>query len=198
MFKVIFASITATIIIISFVTSIFLNSILGVFGLVSSSIDSFNNLQESKQIVDKMKNRHKTKKLNASKKFVKRSSKKIASSIVAAATIGTAAVAVTVAGLEVYDYCEDRNELYEDESILFNTKTEFDFKQCLIDAKKDSNEIMLAVKKSVPEIVGSAWENTKDFSNKTWESTKNISTDAWSSTLDTSGQLWESFVDLAK
>ena len=195
MFKVIFTSITATIIIVSFVTAMFLNSILGIFGLVSSSLDSFDNLRESKQIVDKMKDRHKTKKLNASKKFVKRTSKKIASSTVAAATIGTAAVAITVAGLEVYSYCEDKNELHEDEKILFKTKTEFDFKQCLIDAKKDSNEIIVAVKKAVPEIVGSAWENTKDFSNEIWESTWKLSTDVWSSTSDTSRKLWESFKD---
>jgi hypothetical protein len=93
---------------------------------------------------------------------VKRTSTKIASSTVAAATIGTAAVAITVAGLEVYSYCEDKNELHEDEKNLFKTKTEFDFKQCLIDAKKDSNEIIVAVKKAVPEIVGSAWESFKD------------------------------------
>lgn len=195
MIKVIFTTITATFIVIAFVTSMFLNSILGIFGLISTSLDSFNSLQESKQIMGEIKKRHKTKKLNASKKFVKRSSKKIASAAVTAATIGTAGVVIVVAGFEVYDYCEDKKELLADENILFKTNKEFDYSKCLNDAQKDSNEIIILVKEAVPEIVASAWEDTKDISNETWESTKKISADAWASTSDATSRWWESLND---
>ncbi|WP_275098765.1 hypothetical protein [Sedimenticola hydrogenitrophicus] len=145
--------------------------------------------------MEKMKKRHKDKKLNLPKKFVKRSSKKIASSAVTAATIGTAGVVITVAGLEVYDYCEDRKELHEDENILFKTNSEFDYTQCLADAKNDSNEIIISVKKAVPEMVDSAWEDTKDISNEMWAFTKKISTETWSSATSAGGKLWQSLTD---
>jgi hypothetical protein len=173
MFKVIFTSITATLIVISLVASIFLKSILGVFGLAYTSIESIHNLQASKQIIDKVKKRHKSKKLNASKKFISRSSKKIASAAVTAATIGTAGVVITVAALEVYDYCEDKKELNEDGNILFNANHQFDYSQCLADAKKTSNKILISVKKTAPEMVYSVWENTKNISEQTWHSLTN-------------------------
>jgi len=197
MFKVIFTTISATLVAASFTASLFINSILGAFGLVYTSLETFNTLQESHQIIGDVKKRHKTKKMNASKKFVKRSSRKIASSAVSAATIGTAAVVITVAGLEVHDYCEDREELQEDENLLFGTDVTFDYKHCLSDAKNESSEIIISVKKAVPEAVNNAWDETKSFSNEAWESTKKISPDAWISTYNASSSLWKSLTDLA-
>ena len=76
MIKVILMSISATLLVVAFTASMFLNSILGVFGLASTSIDALSNLHENKQILDVVKTRHEKRKLNASKKFLKRTSKK--------------------------------------------------------------------------------------------------------------------------
>ena len=195
MMKIILSTISATLVVATFVVSIFLNSILGLFGLALTSVASLKNLQDSKQIVQKMKKRHKAKKLTVSKKFIKRSSKKIASSAVTAATIGTAGIVVTVAGFEVYDYCKDKEELLEDENILFETDKEFDFNKCLSDASKDSKEIVASLKETVPEAVHKAWKDTRGFSNETWESTKRISSELWGSTSDAMGNVWKSFTD---
>lgn len=196
MFKVIFTTISATLIAVSLAASLFTNTILGAFGLVSTSLETLITLQDSHQKIGEVKKRHQSKQNNASKKFIKRSSQKIASSAVSAATIGTAAVVITVAGLEVHYYCEDKKELQEDENLLFGRDIQFDYKNCMRDAKKDSDEIILSVKKAVPEAVDNAWEQTKDFSNETLESTKKMSADAWISTLNASSDLWESLTDL--
>jgi hypothetical protein len=45
MFKVIFTSISTTLIVISFTASIFINSILGAFDLVAMPFEKFNQLQ---------------------------------------------------------------------------------------------------------------------------------------------------------
>jgi hypothetical protein len=195
MFKVIFTSISTTLIVISFTASIFINSILGAFDLVAMPFEKFNQLQESHNVIDKVKKRHQEKKTNVSKKFVKRSSKKIASSAVSAATIGTAGVVITVAGLEAHSYCEDKKEIQEDGNLLYGTDIKFDFKQCLIGAKEESSEIIFSVRKAVPKIVDNAWEETKEISSETWESVKNTSTQAWTSALETSSDFWNSLTE---
>jgi hypothetical protein len=181
--------------VMTFVVSTFLNSILGLFGLASTSIETLNDLRNSKQIVENIKTRHKAKKINVTKRFVKRSSKKIASSAVSAATIGTAGVVVAIGLLEAKDYCEDKKELHEDEKILFGIKDEFDSDKCFNAAKKDTKEIIISVKDAVPEIVDEAWEDTKDFSNETWEATKEMSADAWGASLKTLEGLWKRITD---
>lgn len=219
MIKVILMSISATLLVVAFVTSMFLNSILGVFGLASTSIKTLNNLQESKQIIDKVKTRHKTKKLNVSKKFAKRTTKRIAASAISASTIGTTAVVVAVVGFEIYDYCEDKKEWIEDNNILFSKGEEFDYRKCWNATKNDTGAMIASVKEAVPDKVTSTWKDTKDISNESWETTKRItfdtwgstksissdtwnftkdvSTDAWNSTSDTTEKLWDSLIDLA-
>jgi len=144
-----------------------------------------------KQKINTIKGRHQAKNLNISKKFVKRSSNKIASSAVAAATIGTAGVVLTVAGLEIYDYCNDKRELLNDENILFDTNKEFNYKECLQNAKNDSAKIITLVQKSVPKIVGNAWQETKNFSQDKWDETKEISDDVWQTTNRYSQYQWD-------
>jgi len=195
MVKTIFVTTSATLIVVTFVASTFLNSILGLFGLASTSIETLNDLKSSKQIVEKMRKRHKAKELGVSKRYVKRSSKKIASSAVAAATIGTAGVVMTVAGLEVYDYCDDREELNEDENILFSQSNEFSYNECLSAASEDSKQIIYAVKEAVPKVVDEAWEETKSISRDTWESAKEMSNAAWEESRGALKDYWKIFTD---
>jgi len=197
MIKVIIITISSTVAVGFLLASMFLNSILGVFGLVSTSMSTFNNLQESKRVMNLVKKRHNQKKLNMSKKFVKRSSKKVVSSAVSAATIGTAAVVVTVAGLEVVDYCEDKKELNEDENILFTMNNEFDYSACVNDAQNDSTEIIVSIKNEFPKVVDSAWESTKAISVDTWLAAKNTAENAWVSTSDDANEALETLVGWA-
>lgn len=188
--KTILTTVSATIVIVFFTVSIFLNTILGLFNLAAISLESltkFHGLQHTnKELnskntkltnsnkmqtkkINTIKKRHKAKSLNTSKRFAVRSGKKIASSAIAAGTIGTAGVILIVAGLEVSDYCEDKEELLNDKNILFDTNEKFDSGTCLKEAKRDSEEIIISVKKSSSELVENSWEDTKNFTTYQWQ-----------------------------
>lgn len=173
------------------VSSLFMNSILGLFGLASTSIETLQELRASQQVVAKMKQHHKNKKLKASKTFTKRTTKRVASTALAAATIGTVAVAAVTTTLEVDDYCEDKKSLQEDANILYGTDTTFDLAQCIEEGKQDSKTIMAQVKNSSIEAVSSAFQVTTDYSYEKWALVKQASIRAIQSTGDTAEGLWD-------
>lgn len=63
---------TATASVLMFVGTLFLNTLLGAFGLVTTSAKELSQLRESQQIVEKMKAEHKKKKVKTTKRFLKR------------------------------------------------------------------------------------------------------------------------------
>lgn len=63
--------------------------------------------------MQKMQSRHKSKSANVSKRFVKRSGKKLAITAVSAATIGIVAVIGTLTYLEISQYCDEKRVLNE-------------------------------------------------------------------------------------
>lgn len=240
MFKIILTTISATIVIIFFVASFFLNSILGLFNLATIPLSLLPEFHQSKQIIqnlktnktklknnnkvlktsnkkltinntklknsytalnisslvhknkiDTIKKRHKIKDLNASKRFAERSGKKITSSAIAAGTIGTAGVIFTIAGLEVYDYCEDKRELLKDENILFDTNKKFDYKTCLDEATKDSKKIIILIKESSSEAIKSSWNETKDISQEQWQLFKKEFDDILQKTKGFNKEQWQ-------
>jgi hypothetical protein len=188
--KTIFFTFTTTVAALFFAASLFLNSILGAFGLVTTSVDALTKLQSSQKIVEQMKTRHKAKKLDVTKSFAKRSSKKIASTALAAATIGTVAVVVTVASIEVADYCEDKKSLQEDSNILYGTNHEFDFDHCLEEAKEESKIILDEIKLSMIESVNTAMDTTIEYSNEQWLAIKEASAQAFKSSEIATNELW--------
>jgi len=131
---------------------------------------------------------YKAKKLSVTKKLAKRSTRQIASASLAAATIGTVAVAVTMASFEVYDYCEDKKDLQDDFNILYGTNDEFNFEQCIEGGKDESKRILTEVKQSASESVFEAMNSTAEYSGEKWLAIKESSTYAFESTND----LWES------
>jgi len=190
--KTIFFTFTTTVALLFFAASLFLSSILGVFGLATTSVDTLSKLQSSQKIVEKMKASHKVKKLDVTKNFAKRSSKKIASTALAAATIGTVAVVVTVASIEVADYCEDKKSLQEDFNILYEENHEFDFDQCLKEGKEESKIMLEEVKLSTAEAVTTAMDSTVEYSNEQWLAVKQASASAIKSTEIATSELWYS------
>ena len=190
--KTILLTFTTTMAALTFAANLFLNSILGVFGLVTTSVDTLTNLQSSQKIVEKMKTRHKAKKLDITKNFAKRTSKKLASTALAAATIGTVAVVVTVASIEVADYCEEKKSLQEDYNILYETKQEFDFNHCLEEGKNESKMMLEEIKLSTTEAVNSAMSSTVEYSNEKWLAIKEASGEVFKSSEIATNELWSS------
>jgi vacuolar-type H+-ATPase subunit H len=170
--RTIFLTFATTIAAISFAATLFLNTILGTFGLVTTSVNNLSKLKSSQIVMDKMKSRHQVKKLNVTKKLAKRSSRRVASASLAAATIGTLAVAVTITGFEIIDYCEDRESLHIDSNILYGTTDEFDFEACIEEGKSESKRIITDVKQSSNQLLNEAMNSAVRYSNEQWQTLK--------------------------
>lgn len=188
--KTIFLTFTTTVAALSFAASLFLNTILGAFGLAVTSVDTLTKLQSSQKVVEQMKARHQAKKRDVTKNFAKKSSKKIASTALAAATIGTVAVVVTVASIEVTDYCEEKKSLQEDANILYGTKDEFDFDNCLEEGKQESKIILDEIKDSTIASANEAIDSTIEYSNEQWLAVKQASAKAYKSSEIATNELW--------
>jgi hypothetical protein len=187
--KTIFLTFTATLAALSFAATLFLNTILGTFGLVTTSVDTLNKLKSSQVVMDKMKTRHQAKRLTATKKLAKRSSRRVASASLAAATIGTVAVAITMTGFEIHDYCEDQASLQIDNNILYGTTDEFNLDACLEQGKEESKRILTEVKQSASESVNNAIDSAAQYSNEQWLVLAESNADAVESTSQTIDEL---------
>jgi hypothetical protein len=163
----------------------FLSSIFTLFGFIALPIDDFSRLNHSKQIVQKMQNRHKVKTANVSKRFIKRSGKKVAITAASAATIGTVAVIGTLTYLEISQFCDDKRILNDDANILFDTQQEFDMQACLEQGKQESaefaNEAWQNVKSSGNDMIDSFEQSTDEFLDPSRKATVELfeSIDKW-------------------
>jgi hypothetical protein len=190
--RTIFLTFTTTLAAIAFAGTLFLNTILGTFGLVTTSVESLNKLKSSQLVMDKMKSRHQAKKLNVTKKLAKRSGRRVASASLAAATIGTVAVAVTMTGFEIHDYCEDKASLQVDDNILYGTTGEFNFDECIEEGKVESKRILTEVKQAASERVSDAMNSVAQYSSQQWLALQESNVDTIESTSQTIDALRES------
>lgn len=166
--KTVFFTFSATLGIITLLGTLFLNTILGVFGLAATSIDVLQHLNASQRVVEQMKSRHQHKKLQAAKRLSTKATRRVASTALAAATIGTVAVAMTVASLEVSDYCEEKETLQDDENLLYGSAIEFDLEQCFEEGKVESKAILTELKHSSARTVSDAFSGTSEYSAELW------------------------------
>lgn len=141
-----------------------------------------------------MKQRHNEKKLNTSKRLVKRSTKRVASTTLAAATIGTAAVALTTISLEVADYCEERRSLQEDANILDGTDIAFDLEQCIEEAEQDANTIFAELQNLSNKKITDTINATADYSEDAWDYVKDATIDAVYSTGEVTADVWDTII----
>ncbi|ANG63074.1 hypothetical protein A8C75_11720 [Marinobacterium aestuarii] len=160
--KTIFWAVSVTLATVAIVASLYLNTILGLFGLATTSINALQELRSSKQVVEQMKQRHQGKKVSASKRLVKRSTKRIGSTLLAAATVGTVAVTAVMVGLEVEDYCDEKQSLHEDASILYGTGSAFDSEQCFDEGREELVRLVLDAKNASVDRVLSTFRAKAD------------------------------------
>lgn len=167
--KTILLTFSATLAAVSMAGYLFLTPLLGAFGLAATSIDRLQELVASKQIVDRVKRRHQQKRLVVSKKFARKSSRRVASTALAAVTVGTVAVAVTTMSLEVADYCEEKAALQEEANILYGTDDTVDMERCFEEGKQDSKALFVELRTSSADAVSNAFEATANYSAEKWD-----------------------------
>ena len=192
MFKTIFLTFSLTLTTAGLAASLFLNSILGVFGLAATSVGTLSSLQASQQIVEKMKQRHLHKKARVSQRFVKRSGKRVASAALAAATVGTVAVAVAMTSMEISDYCDEKETLQKDANLLYGTNEAFDLETCIEESQDEARAILSEATNTVTQTVGDAFDKTGEYSREAWANVKRTTGDALDSTSAALSDIWES------
>lgn len=177
MIKTVLLTFSVTIAAVILAASFFLNTLLGTFGLVAMSIDKMQQMQAAQGLVKKMKDRTSEKKSLATKKFVKKAGKRVATAAAAAATVGTAAVAFVLVGLEVDDYCDEQKELQDDENLLNGTEIEFDLGKCAFQASEDVRTNLSEMKSSATGALSKGLEELQNYSNEVWGSLKALGED---------------------
>lgn len=190
--KTILLTFSVTLVATALATSLFFNTILAAVGLTATSISALKNLKNSQLITERMKKRHAQKKIKTTKRFAARSGKRVASTALAAATIGTVAVVATMTYLEVSNYCEDKQDLQQDANILYGTDVEFDLDQCVKEGEEDSKRILFEVKEHSIETASSAFDNTIQYSAEKWAAIKTASMQALQASGDGASELWDS------
>jgi len=182
--KRIIVPVLATLSISIFASLLFFNSILGVFGLAATSIESLKDLRASHQVTQAMKERHKIKKTKLTNKLSKKSKKRVASSAIAIIpVVGVVASIVAVTAIEVSNYCEEKKELQLDENILFGTNHIVDTDVCMKEMRADAES-------TIDEITTSTISNIVAFS----DSAKLYSTSKYLSAKNSTRQLWDQAV----
>ena len=192
MLKTIFITITTTLAAVALAANLFLNSLLGAFNLAVIPVATLAQLQASQRIVDAMKARHFRKKALVSKRFIKRAGKRVASTALAAATVGTIAVAAAMTTAEASDYCNQKAELQEQGNILFGTDNEFDLEQCIQKSTDDAKAILAEAKATVTSRISSAFDTARRYSRQIWASVKAATSNAIDYTESASTNLWNS------
>ncbi|MFT6915828.1 MAG: hypothetical protein ACJAWL_002138 [Motiliproteus sp.] len=168
MIKTVFLTFLATLSISVLLGSLFLNSLLGVFGLAATSVEALQHLRGSQRVVEQLKTRHQQKKLKVAKRLSTKATRRVASTALAAATIGTVAVVLTVTSLEVAAYCEEKKALQEDENLLYGRALEFDLQQCYEEGKQETQAILAELKGSAASAVANAFRDTSQFGAELW------------------------------
>lgn len=191
--------ITATVTVTAMAGSIFLNSILGAFNMAVTSVDNLNSLRESRAVVNKLKQRHETRKLDVTRKFTRKAGKRAVASGAAAITVGTAAVVVTVAAIEAMDYCDEKKELNDEGNILYGTSEPFDYKVCMESAQEDSKELVDAAVEGSSDAVKEAWLATKEYSHEVWDALTRSIADLYESTTESASDIlsaWKEWLEI--
>jgi hypothetical protein len=142
MVKKIIFTFSATAAVLSFCFYLFITPLLGLFNLTTVSIGKLQQLEASQAIFSRLKEQHGIKKKTARKKYITKLGKKLGSSSVAAATIGTVAVAATTVYFATIDYCEQQEEILAFDNVVESENIVFDHDKCLDLAKADAMEII--------------------------------------------------------
>lgn len=179
---------TASILIGAF--SLFLNSILAAFGLVATSIEQMNQLRQSQQVVETMKDRNADKKHKSPRKFAQKAGKKLSTTAVAAATVGTVAVVGVTTFFLAEEYCDEKEELNEETNLLYGTNEAFNRKACLTAAEQDVKVVWDDVKEGATGAVKTAIDETSEYSSEKWAAVKEATAAALRKANESTGETW--------
>ena len=168
MIKIIALSVTTTVAACALVAYLFMTPILGLFNLTTTTVANLHKLEASSAILNRLRDRKKLAKEQLKKKYLAKLGKKLSSSTIAAATIGTAAVAASTVYFAASEYCERQEELLALENELESKNDTFDQEKCLDLAKDDAAELLATVRAPNLADLVEIKEEVISFSSDNW------------------------------
>ncbi len=171
--------------------SLFAQSLLGLFGLAYTSAETLARLHHAQAVVEKLQARHALKKQRAAKRVVKRSARRLAAVGLAAATVGTAAVVVTVASLEADDYCAEQQALQEEADLLYDTASAFDYAQCLAAARSDYGALASETLATLTQATEATVERSRDAGREAWARVRATALELLAAAGSSAQALWD-------
>lgn len=134
------------------------------------------------------------KKKTAPKRLTKRALRRVFTGVLAASTVGSAAVAVAITALEIEDYCEEQKEIENYLALLNGKKThvKFDSKKCLDEGKEDAASILKEAKNSTSKAIANAMDRSSNFSSKKWKVLKKAGIQTRQDSIKEANAVWDS------
>jgi hypothetical protein len=169
MVKIIALSVITTITACALVGYLFMTPILGLFNLTTTTVAHLHKLEASNAILNRLRDRNKLAKEQLKKQYLAKLGKKISSSTIAAATIGTAAVAASTVYFAASEYCERQEELLALENELESKTDAFDQEKCLDLAKNDAAELLATARAPNLADLEEMKEEIISFSSENWK-----------------------------
>jgi hypothetical protein len=154
--KIVFFSVASTTVAISLVFYLFMNGILGIFGLAATKVEALVALNGAQQVLQKVRKRHIKKRIKYKGILKGRITKKLLPML-----------PVIGAGFVVYDYCLDEKELQIDEDILNGTQTEFGMEECKQRGKENITHELYELKEKLKSLKNQSVDGTREGWSKT-------------------------------
>jgi hypothetical protein len=191
MFRTVALSVAATLAVVAVAATLLLDPILGLFGLAATPVDTLERLRASDRIVAQLKERNARRQAEVSEKFVQQAGQRVASTSVAAATVGPVAVAMATVSIEAERYCDERQALQQQADLLNGTETAFDRERCFEEAKRDMQAILEELRRTGSKALSEALEASARFSEETWARIRVLTEQALESASEALNEFWE-------
>jgi hypothetical protein len=191
MIRPVVLAVAATLAVVALAAALFLNPILGLFGLAATPLDTLQRLQSSDRILSQLKERNARSQAQVTERFAQQAGQRVASLAAAAATVGPVAVAMASVSIEAERYCDERQALQQQADLLHGTETAFDRERCFEEAKRDMQAILEELRRTGSKALSEALDASARFSEETWARIRVLTEQALESASEALNEFWE-------
>jgi hypothetical protein len=181
MVKVVIPTVVATLAVAFVAGWAFLHPLLGAVGLAAVPRATLERLHASDRAVDALRQRNAQERAELDREFAQRAARHVASTTIAAATVGPPAVAMATMTVEAGRYCERKEALVRDADLLLGTTTAFDRERCFEDAKRESVAILDEVKRTASKAASEALDLSARVGDEAWSKLREAGRQAFES-----------------
>lgn len=196
MWKPILLTLGASLAGLSLTLAVLAKPLLSAMGLSLVPVSKVAEWRASQQAVQKLRKRNASRRAKAPRRLVRRAGRRVGSALVASVSLGAPAVALTLTGLELSDYCDEQQQLAEEADLLNGTRTEFDFQRCLEQAGEQTGAILAEAGRLAMARAEAAWQDSLEAGRAHWAEAMTGLEQAARAAREQADQLWDQLREL--